>query len=379
MSDNIPLELQQLIINKLPVEPLIRFRSVCKAWKSLIDSPDFILNHIKQQQQQHLLVRYQDALNLELKYVSIADNDDDTDTDTFPKHKVFVTVPQLIVNMGKHYTTVDSSHGLFCLFGKTDRKAVIWNPSIRKAVDVLLPDMADDEIERYRTVLGFGVCRETKDPKIVQIKIDTDIDMGDAVPWQVEVFTLSTGVWRSAYSGDVPSKFVRFSTGEQVVVGGVVYWLASGLASDRVDGGHGCDNLIVSFDLTSEEVGVVKLPGRLAHTHVTLSLFKLRESLVVIEGGLEDNKLVYHVWRMEDGFPKLFEKLFTIGGHSPDGSMVSVRGFRMTGEALVELQAQPGFVRTLAAYEPYSNSIKNFGISERHISVYSYTETLLLL
>ncbi|KAJ0726993.1 putative F-box domain-containing protein [Helianthus annuus] len=120
MSDNIPFELQQLIINKLPVEPLIRFRSVCKAWKSLIDSPDFILNHIKQQQQQHLLVRYQDALNLELKYVSISDNDDDTDT--FPKHKVFVTVPQLVVNMGKHYTTVDSSHGLFCLFGKTDRK-----------------------------------------------------------------------------------------------------------------------------------------------------------------------------------------------------------------------------------------------------------------
>ncbi|XP_035832963.1 F-box/kelch-repeat protein At3g23880-like [Helianthus annuus] len=192
--------------------------------------------------------------------------------------------------MGKHYTTIDSSHGLFCLFGKTDRKAVIWNPSIRKAVDVLLPDMADDEIERYRTVLGSGVCRETKDPKIVQIKID--IDMGDAVPWQVEVFTLSTGVWRSVYSGNVPSKFVRFSTGEQVVVGGVIYWLASGLASDRVDGGHGCDNLIVSFDLTSEEVGEVKLPGRLAHTHVTLSLFKLRESLVVIEGGLEDYQLV---------------------------------------------------------------------------------------
>ncbi|KAF5779542.1 putative F-box domain-containing protein [Helianthus annuus] len=382
MSDNIPFELQQLIINKLPVEPLIRFRSVCKAWKSLIDSPDFILNHIKQQQQQHLLVRYQDVLNLELKYVSIADNDDDTDT--FPKHKVFVTLPQLVVNMGNHYTTVDSSHGLFCLFSKTvfsktDRKAVIWNPSIRKAVDVLLPDMADDEIEWYRTVLGFGVCRETKDPKIVQIKIDTDIDMEDAVPWQVEVFTLSTGVWRSAYSGNVPSKFVRFSTGEQVVVGGVVYWLASGLASDRVDGGHGCDNLIVSFDLTSEEVGEVKLPGRLAHTHVTLSLFKLRESLVVIEGGLEDYKLVYHVWRMEDGVPKLFEKLFTIGGHSPDGSMVSVRGFRMTGEALVDLRAHPGFVRTLAAYEPYSNSIKNLGISERHISVYSYTETLLLL
>ncbi|KAJ0864284.1 putative F-box domain-containing protein [Helianthus annuus] len=291
MSDNIPLELQQLIINKLPVEPLIRFRSVCKAWKSLIDSSDFILNHITYQQHQHLLVRYKDALNVEETYVLIADND--TDTDTFLQHKVSVTIPQLVVNMGKHFTAVDSSHGLLCLFGYTDRNevisignAVIWNPSIRKAVDVVLPHMADDdEIDVYRTVLGFGVCPKTIDPKIIKTRINTE----DVIPWQVEVFTLSTRVWRSAYSDNVPSKFVRYGTGEQVVVGGVVYWLA------------------------------------------------------------EDSKVVYHVWVMKDGVPKLFEKLFTINGHSPDGSTVFLRGFRKTGEALIQVKANLGFNRTLAA------------------------------
>ncbi|KAM0047525.1 putative F-box domain-containing protein [Helianthus debilis subsp. tardiflorus] len=290
MSDNIPFEIQELIINKLPVEPLIRFRTVCKAWKSLIDSSDFIRNHIKQQNQQHLLVRYHDPLHRELKYVSIPDND----TATFPHHKVLVTIPQLVVDMDKHYTIIDSSHGLLCLFG-IDNKAVIWNPSIRKAVDVVVGDGI------HVNVLGFGVCPETIDPKIIKIRINTK----DVIPWQVEVFTLSMRVWRSAYSSNVPSKCFWFG-GEQVVVGGVVYFLVS----DRVDGRDGCGNLIVSFDLTSEEFGEVKLPDSLTYAR-NLSVLKLRESLVVIEAGLEElgpeevgrgyYKRVYHIWRMEDG------------------------------------------------------------------------------
>ncbi|MFS8028983.1 putative F-box domain-containing protein [Helianthus anomalus] len=375
MSDNIPFELQQLIINKLPVEPLIRFRSVCKAWKSLIDSSDFIPNHITYQQHQHMLVRYKYALNVEETYVLIADNDTD-DTDTFLQHKVSVTIPQLVVNMGKHFTTVDSSHGLLCLFGYTDRNAiisirnaVIWNPSIRKAVDVVLPHMADDDEIVYRTVLGFGVCRGTRDPKIVKIRIDVE----SLIPWKVEVFTLSARVWRSAHSDNVPSKFLRFGTGEQVVVGGVVYWLAR----DMFD--RDSDKLLVSFDLTSEELGEVKLPDRIPPTYLSLSLFKLRQSLAVVKGSVEDSKLVYHVWVMKDGVPKLFEKLFTISGHTPDGSTVFPRGFRKTGEALIQVKANPGFNTTLAAYEPYSKAITNLGINGSYISVCPYTETLLLL
>ncbi|KAJ0771016.1 putative F-box domain-containing protein [Helianthus annuus] len=375
MSDNISFEIQEMIMNKLPVEPLIRFRTVCKAWKSLIDSSDFIRNHITQQNQQHLLVGYHEALHLPQKYVSIPDDD----TATFPHHKIPVTIPQLVVNSINHhpyYTRIDSSHGLLCLFG-TNNKAVIWNPSIRKAVDVVLPHTVDDGI--HENVLGFGVCPETIDPKI--IKIGTN--MKDVIPWKVEVFTLSARVWRGAYSGNLPSKSVRFS-GNQVVVGGVVYFIVS----DRVDGRDGCGNLIISFDLTSEEFGEVKLPDSLTYTRCNLSMRKLRESLVVIEDCLEElgpeevgrgyYKRVYHIWRMEDGVSKLFEKLFSID-YSPDGLDVDIRGFRKTGEALLEWLVPPDFDSTLAAYEPYSKAITNLGINGSFISVYSFAETLLLL
>uniref|UniRef100_A0A251T5Z5 Uncharacterized protein n=1 Tax=Helianthus annuus TaxID=4232 RepID=A0A251T5Z5_HELAN len=82
--------------------------------------------------------------------------------------------------------------------------------------------------------------------------------------------------------------------------------------------------------------------------------------------------------QMEDGVSKLFEKLFSID-YSPDGSMVYIRGFRKTGEALLRWLAPPDFNRTLAAYEPYSKAITNLGINGSYISVYSFTGTLLLL
>ncbi|MFS8015804.1 putative F-box-like domain superfamily protein [Helianthus anomalus] len=64
----------------LPVNSLLRFRSICKQWKSLILSSDFIAHY--RSQQQHLFVSYHDYGP---KYVSIADDH------TFPQRKVSLT------------------------------------------------------------------------------------------------------------------------------------------------------------------------------------------------------------------------------------------------------------------------------------------------
>ncbi|KAJ0456160.1 hypothetical protein HanIR_Chr15g0759261 [Helianthus annuus] len=131
--------------------------------------------------------------------------------------------------------------------------------------------------------------------------------------------------------------------------------------------------------MTSEEFGEVNLPDRLAHDYHRLSMYKLKESLVVIEPAYEA-----HVWMIVDGVPKSFQKLYTISSHSPDVSFIYVRGFRKTGQPLIELRAHPGDdTRILAAYEPHSKSISNLGINGRisiyYYLLYSYMETLLLL
>ncbi|MFS7957923.1 putative F-box domain-containing protein [Helianthus anomalus] len=36
MSDNVPFEIQEELIKRLPVKSLIRFRSVSKSWKAVV-------------------------------------------------------------------------------------------------------------------------------------------------------------------------------------------------------------------------------------------------------------------------------------------------------------------------------------------------------
>ncbi|KAJ0799263.1 putative F-box domain-containing protein [Helianthus annuus] len=253
MSDNIPFEIQVEILKRLPVKLLIQFRSVSKTWRSLIDGSSFIAEYARQHTEtQHILLRYRDYQpNYELKYVSIVDDE------TFPGIK-FPYSSRIASNA----QVVCNGHS----FGTG--RVVLWNPSIRKSVDVVVSNVADGVT--YETVLSFGVCRETNDPKIVKITHLIwwgNIESASHIPWQVEVYTLSTGAWRSL-SGNLPRKRIHFDFSPEfdncysVDMGGVLYWLA--VDWDSMDG-ESC-NLIISFDMTSEEFGEVNLPNGLAHS-----------------------------------------------------------------------------------------------------------------
>nr|GEZ88966.1 hypothetical protein [Tanacetum cinerariifolium] len=58
--------------------------------------------------------------------------------------------------------------------------AVIWNPTVRKYVGIVILNALDMYI-----VIGFGVCPDTSDPKLVKISVIVTPSM-----WVVEVFTL---------------------------------------------------------------------------------------------------------------------------------------------------------------------------------------------
>ncbi|KAJ0536303.1 hypothetical protein HanIR_Chr09g0440031 [Helianthus annuus] len=126
--------------------------------------------------------------------------------------------------MLKFYKTIGTSHSLSCLYNIL--RAVIWNPSIRKGVCCCCAYTVDNKI--FNTELGFGVRRETIDPKIVKVTyIDrfTDIESVTSIPWQVEVFTLSTGAWKRP-NCNLPRKSIIFG-GQKggACVDGVCYWL----------------------------------------------------------------------------------------------------------------------------------------------------------
>ncbi|XP_076957660.1 F-box protein At5g18160-like [Bidens hawaiensis] len=174
------------------VKYLIRCRSVCKQWKSFIDSSEFITHHHNTQPHHRMLIRYKVASS-EIKYVSIIDDDD-----SFPEHNPIIP-PSLVSGL----LLVGCSHGLVCLFGLRQHLIVLWNPSIRKSVGIVLPDLGH--------VVGFGVCPKTNELKIVEIPSDR----------QARVFTLSSRAWRC-----VPSPGFMDISSDHVVIDGVIYWPA---------------------------------------------------------------------------------------------------------------------------------------------------------
>ncbi|KAJ0781547.1 putative F-box associated interaction domain-containing protein [Helianthus annuus] len=357
---------------------------VSKAWKSLISSSAFIADYSAPHPQlQHLLVRYDHGHTSTPIYSSVVDDH------ALPNNQRVSLTPPPLVNWLKPYVIIDSSHGLLCLncyyrdcasYGFGTTIAVIWNISVRKAIAVVVPNVADGEI--YITFTSFGVCPETSDPKIVKItEINkwSDAESVTLIPWQVEVFTVSSGVWRRPYSTNLPRKSIEFSC-SHVVVDGFCYWLATDRST--IDPGFKAYNLIISFHMTREEFTEVNLPDSLIYEGSIdyLNISNLRESLVVLDQNTEEN--VCYVWSMKDGVSKSFTKLFTI--YSPNATLLSVLEFRRSGEPVIQIADNdadlPYVLSLLAIYEPKSKHISNLGINGiGSFHVRSYKETLLLL
>ncbi|GJW70783.1 hypothetical protein Tco_0432754 [Tanacetum coccineum] len=224
MSDNIPFDIQMEIIKRVPnFKSLIRFRSVLKPWMAFIDSPEFIAYDVTFPQQQQ---------------------------DFSPN------VSDLVKQL-KDSTVIGSSCGLWCLHGYKNwptEMLVIWNPSIRISVGIVVPFVSSF---CKMTNFGFGVCPSTYDPTIVII---------------------------SNLPGD---SILRVTT--QVAIGRFIYWFSK----DWIVGNDGVwefQNLILSYDLIAHEFKQVNLPVSIAN-QVTLdiSISKLNESLVVSGYTIEVN------------------------------------------------------------------------------------------
>nr|GEZ65164.1 hypothetical protein [Tanacetum cinerariifolium] len=166
MSDYVPFDIQSEIIKKLPVKSLFQFRSVSKQWKSFIDCPEFIKTYNFNRTNPHhrLLLRY----NHVPTYTSIIDDN------TFPGQKFPLIVPEPLKSL-RFTFTLGSVDGLLGFYGfyqdvyLETQMVVLWNPSVRKCVGIPIPNVLYSP-QGY-TRIGFGVCRDTSDPKLVKINV----------------------------------------------------------------------------------------------------------------------------------------------------------------------------------------------------------------
>ncbi|GJU11770.1 F-box domain containing protein [Tanacetum coccineum] len=231
---------------------------------------------------------------------------------------------------------------------------VLWNPFIRKSVGIPVPNVYGSPYGY--TVVGFGVCPDTNDPKLVKINVIKT----PSICWEVQVFTLSSRVWKTVYTG---APFKSFDLmWNHVFIDGIIYWRSSG-------------SLIISFDLKSEKFGEVCIPERLVIPFVV----KVNESLGLLEYYKQGEMWVCGVWMRNDGVDKPFTKIYIVKVEGK--SMLNrVLGFRNNGE--VVLQLDDDFEGSqIEVYEPSSGRINSVGISGERLTftAWSYMKTLLLL
>ncbi|KEH41874.1 F-box/kelch-repeat protein At3g23880 [Medicago truncatula] len=258
----LPFDLMVEILCRLPVKSLLRFRSVCKSWNSLIsNNPKFTYKHLHISTTKPKLVIFTHTETRPRKIIDVTSIELDFIFTSTPTQIEFSFINQLIA----------SCDGLIC-FQVNKSRALLWNPSTTKSKLLPLLDIplqANDG----RTIFTFGY-----DPFIHNYKVfsvfcyDFKYDGFHTIngcKTEVKVHTLGTHSWRRIQ--DFPSMVHDDEPG--TIVNGKVYWFAYSYVS-------GCyTRHIVSLDLGKESYKEISLPDMML---VPLTMGCLRDSLSLV-------------------------------------------------------------------------------------------------
>ncbi|XP_059282473.1 F-box/kelch-repeat protein At3g23880-like [Lycium ferocissimum] len=373
MSDYLPPSLITAILCRLPVESLLRFRCVSRQWCSLISSPHFISTHLSHLGSPLLLLRHLSTSPKNQEHYSVYMDSSRTEKFTPVKELNF----PFKTRSGNHFRVVGFCNGLFCLsddlFGYT-YTIVLWNPAIRKSITLPKPRVHFGPYGPYMFCLGFGFDRNNCDFKVVRIAyLQNKYGAYSVLPPEVEVYSLSSGLWRTVDSKDVRCKIIEYFY-SSVYLNGAIHWVCC----VKNDDGEFTSNLLV-FDLTDEKFSEMCLPRELVHVSpldLSVSLCEGQISMFWYEKGRDNGESCdcCAVWVMNQyGEVESWTKKFVV---VLEGGLSHAIGFRGNGEFLVEK-----FVGDLMSYDPERKEFKDLGIHGGKDSFFlsQYAESLVLL
>ncbi|XP_019162887.1 PREDICTED: F-box/kelch-repeat protein At3g06240-like [Ipomoea nil] len=375
MSDHhhFPEELQIEILKSLPVKSLLRFTAVSKSWYFIITSPAFISAHRRHHRNGNsatnllLLRRYDKSYNEE-KYSVL----NDTDHQLLTLNNSFeLSLP--ISSLSGYFRTVGFYNGVVCLSDdhKVDcRNVTLWNPSIRKLRTLPRPSIRP--AYPFRFVLGFGASpRSDDDLKVVRVvyaRKGVHLDKC-RIPPKVEIFSLSTGLWRRITATGL-NYYMVYHVWTQVFINGAVHWIGYKLLENQ-----GFQSLIVVFTMADELFDEILLPDELAPVNPSnLSIMVFEEFVAVVKYSRRIHGGSCELWIMKEyGVVDSWTRLHTI---ELVGRMEKIVGFRKNGEFLLSTNKSE-----LVSYCPNTRVFNDLGIPGIKLSFYvdKYLESLVLL
>ncbi|KAL3567716.1 hypothetical protein D5086_030367 [Populus alba] len=252
----LPQEIIVDILTYLPAKSLIRFKCVCRSWRSLISDPQFSKLHLKRayedesMNRQRLLVATDPLYSVDFEAASDGDNGNALVKLPYPNaesHKDSFAVGLFL----------GSCDGIVCILDEVDN-VVLWNPSTRESKK--LPGPSSFLNKDFSTGLGYD--SSTDDYKMV-IASSATATGSDQI--MVEVFTLKTNTWRTV-QGSL-SGITLGGRYEGVFWNGALLWLG------KQEGGAAHDlDVIVPFDIEEEKfMEAVPLPNHFYTAFLSIS------------------------------------------------------------------------------------------------------------
>ncbi|XP_048134308.1 F-box/kelch-repeat protein At3g06240-like [Rhodamnia argentea] len=342
------------ILKHLPVESLLRFRCVCRSWRSTIDDPRFVALHFDSS-----------ALGASNWHKVCLDWSDPLRNLCSVFSDVSLTLPlqlQIEVPFGapdNRYVFIGSCNGLICVAKLHeicyDPTIYLWNLFTRKYKVVLLPGL-----QHQRVDLGFGFDATSNDYKIVRLR-DNPGRLGEEKPG-VQVYSLRTDSWRSLEWKSLECEAAAFrAPNPAVFFNGSLHWFIlkfSDLMGTYVYGS------ILSFDLAGEVFDQMALPEEFCNDHSELSMAVLNGLLAVFidcveEGaGYPDSHSICSVWVMREyGVPESLTKLYTF---DVCALVNEFYGFTGNGEVLMSMDG-----RGLVSWNPITRQFENLPLSTK--------------
>ncbi|GER48376.1 F-box and associated interaction domains-containing protein [Striga asiatica] len=290
------------ILARVPVKALLRLRSVCKSWKSMIGSPEFNSLHLSTNRHSSKILliardREQCRVGRPKKRCFVLNNDENLPSDPswltpldFPFEYPDWTSPHI----------VGSINGLICIsqslsYDSDDAQPnlpiILWNPTVERHVCVPDPTFS----LAYNASIEFGYAAATDDYKIVVVR-----QLGETIAPEFHVYSLNSNAWRGGFEMCPPTAARVRKRGDRRVfastrafVGGKMHWLVS---NDFVR--EPCYNTLYTFDVAEEVFAEVGLPEEVINPHHKLPEVAVVEDLLHV---VQSTPIGWTIWvKMED-------------------------------------------------------------------------------
>ncbi|XP_058214524.1 F-box/kelch-repeat protein At3g23880-like [Rhododendron vialii] len=401
---HLPLEITIEILSRLPVKSLLRFKSVCKTWYDLIETPDFISKHL----QTHSTLNSTSLLvtnynrETETHQMSLLSNDG------LHNRPINLDFPFLNGRINK-YTTgmgyfyiVGICNGLVCIsFSPYVYPLILCNPSTRQLREIanskLLDEMDCYGYERVKRVtFGFGFHPSANDYKL--IRIVRYFSCFEEAVTLVDLYVMSTNTWTKIDANKLSVLFGEINDwGEyDIIVGstasavlnGVFYWSALVISTDEV--------IVMSFDMGDEVFRKIRTPVPLnrcfdediwrfvcSMDEKIWQFTELKDKLALV---ILSDETYLDVWVLNAADQNSWTNQFKVGsfpriscyGRFGDNGEIRVVGCAKNGELVLTDHSGSGDLK-LFSYdtETLKRTDLYFGWVPYRSACYLYTETLL--